>query len=41
MWIRGAKALQGHLKDEELKHDSRGEKHFVEQEYIISSAATI
>lgn len=25
-WIQGAKALQGHLKDKELKHDSRGGK---------------
>lgn len=41
MWILGATALQGHLKDEELKHDSRGETHFVEREYIISSAVTI
>ncbi len=41
MWIQRAKALQGHLKDEPPKHDSRGEKHFAEQEYIISSAATI
>lgn len=41
MWIQGAKALQGHLKDEAWKRDSRGERHFVQQEYIISSAATI
>lgn len=41
MWIQEAKALQGHLNGEALKRDSRAEEHFVEQEYIISSAATI